>query len=85
MLLQKLCSDIYLMLALILHTITQVVFFFFYDYVYLEDKNNRLELSDVSSHRASGNAVEESLDRLPTSATCMNLLKLPPYTRFVLG
>ncbi|KHN03256.1 E3 ubiquitin-protein ligase UPL6 [Glycine soja] len=30
--------------------------------------------------RASGNAVEESLDRLPTSATCMNLLKLPPYT-----
>ncbi|KAG4942304.1 hypothetical protein JHK82_046507 [Glycine max] len=40
----------------------------------------RLELSDVSSHRASGNAVEESLDRLPTSATCMNLLKLPPYT-----
>ncbi|TKY54285.1 E3 ubiquitin-protein ligase UPL6 [Spatholobus suberectus] len=30
--------------------------------------------------RASGNASEESLDRLPTSATCMNLLKLPPYT-----
>ncbi|KAG4401279.1 hypothetical protein GLYMA_07G235800v4 [Glycine max] len=30
--------------------------------------------------RASGNAAEESLDRLPTSATCMNLLKLPPYT-----
>ncbi|XP_027919361.1 E3 ubiquitin-protein ligase UPL6-like isoform X2 [Vigna unguiculata] len=26
------------------------------------------------------NAAEESLDRLPTSATCMNLLKLPPYT-----
>ncbi|XP_074560479.1 E3 ubiquitin-protein ligase UPL6-like [Curcuma longa] len=23
--------------------------------------------------------VEEDLDRLPTSATCMNLLKLPPY------
>ncbi|KAL9325697.1 hypothetical protein ACSQ67_006342 [Phaseolus vulgaris] len=35
--------------------------------------------------RASSNAAEESLDRLPTSATCMNLLKLPPYTRFVLG
>ncbi|KAL2960385.1 hypothetical protein AAZX31_17G036600 [Glycine max] len=35
--------------------------------------------------RASGNAVEESLDRLPTSATCMNLLKLPPYTRFGLA
>ncbi|KOM33396.1 hypothetical protein LR48_Vigan01g295200 [Vigna angularis] len=34
---------------------------------------------------ASSNAAEESLDRLPTSATCMNLLKLPPYTRFVLG
>ncbi|KAK7388042.1 hypothetical protein VNO78_22844 [Psophocarpus tetragonolobus] len=30
--------------------------------------------------RASGNSSEESLDRLPTSATCMNLLKLPPYT-----
>ncbi|XP_052727718.1 E3 ubiquitin-protein ligase UPL6 isoform X3 [Vigna angularis] len=30
---------------------------------------------------ASSNAAEESLDRLPTSATCMNLLKLPPYTR----
>ncbi|XP_014508992.1 E3 ubiquitin-protein ligase UPL6 isoform X3 [Vigna radiata var. radiata] len=29
---------------------------------------------------ASSNAAEESLDRLPTSATCMNLLKLPPYT-----
>ncbi|XP_028786892.1 E3 ubiquitin-protein ligase UPL6 [Neltuma alba] len=29
--------------------------------------------------RAAGNASEESLDRLPTSATCMNLLKLPPY------
>ncbi|CAJ1940760.1 unnamed protein product [Sphenostylis stenocarpa] len=30
--------------------------------------------------RASSNAAEESHDRLPTSATCMNLLKLPPYT-----
>ncbi|XP_075085690.1 E3 ubiquitin-protein ligase UPL6 isoform X1 [Nicotiana tabacum] len=29
--------------------------------------------------RAGGNASEEALDRLPTSATCMNLLKLPPY------
>ncbi|KAJ4721951.1 E3 ubiquitin-protein ligase UPL6-like protein [Melia azedarach] len=29
--------------------------------------------------RAAGNASEESLDRLPTAATCMNLLKLPPY------
>lgn len=25
------------------------------------------------------NVAEEDLDRLPTSATCMNLLKLPPY------
>lgn len=33
--------------------------------------------------RAAGNASEEALDRLPTSATCMNLLKLPPYRRFV--
>ncbi|KAJ8766404.1 hypothetical protein K2173_022463 [Erythroxylum novogranatense] len=31
--------------------------------------------------RASGSATEEALDRLPTSATCMNLLKLPPYRR----
>ncbi|KAK2990179.1 hypothetical protein RJ640_014631 [Escallonia rubra] len=31
--------------------------------------------------RAAGNASEEALDRLPTSATCMNLLKLPPYRR----
>ncbi|KAK3029605.1 hypothetical protein RJ639_037922, partial [Escallonia herrerae] len=31
--------------------------------------------------RAAGNASEEVLDRLPTSATCMNLLKLPPYRR----
>ena len=29
--------------------------------------------------RAAGTASEEALDRLPTSATCMNLLKLPPY------
>ncbi|PIN18101.1 E3 ubiquitin protein ligase [Handroanthus impetiginosus] len=29
--------------------------------------------------RTAGNASEEVLDRLPTSATCMNLLKLPPY------
>nr|GEY54429.1 E3 ubiquitin-protein ligase UPL6 isoform X1 [Tanacetum cinerariifolium] len=29
--------------------------------------------------RAAGSAFEEALDRLPTSATCMNLLKLPPY------
>ncbi|XP_038719219.1 E3 ubiquitin-protein ligase UPL6 [Tripterygium wilfordii] len=29
--------------------------------------------------RAGGSASEEILDRLPTSATCMNLLKLPPY------
>ncbi|XVF62396.1 hypothetical protein PTKIN_Ptkin09bG0004200 [Pterospermum kingtungense] len=29
--------------------------------------------------RAGGSASEEALDRLPTSATCMNLLKLPPY------
>lgn len=35
------------------------------------------------SNRTAGNASEESLDRLPTSATCMNLLKLPPYRRFV--
>lgn len=35
------------------------------------------------SLRAAGNASEEALDRLPTSATCMNLLKLPPYRRFV--
>ncbi|KAJ8435762.1 hypothetical protein Cgig2_003184 [Carnegiea gigantea] len=30
-------------------------------------------------YRAAGSASEEALDRLPTSATCMNLLKLPPY------
>ncbi|KAI3821618.1 hypothetical protein L1987_09187 [Smallanthus sonchifolius] len=29
--------------------------------------------------RAAGSASEEALERLPTSATCMNLLKLPPY------
>ncbi|XP_076935775.1 E3 ubiquitin-protein ligase UPL6-like isoform X2 [Bidens hawaiensis] len=29
--------------------------------------------------RAAGSASEEALGRLPTSATCMNLLKLPPY------
>ncbi|CAN6551200.1 unnamed protein product [Malus baccata var. baccata] len=29
--------------------------------------------------RAGGNAAEGALDRLPTAATCMNLLKLPPY------
>ncbi|XP_068658404.1 E3 ubiquitin-protein ligase UPL6 isoform X2 [Aristolochia californica] len=28
---------------------------------------------------AAADASEEYLDRLPTSATCMNLLKLPPY------
>ncbi|KAL4276530.1 hypothetical protein AHAS_Ahas20G0216400 [Arachis hypogaea] len=31
--------------------------------------------------RATGTASEEALDQLPTSATCMNLLKLPPYQR----
>lgn len=50
--------------------------------VYFIDK--RIELSDVSSCRAGGDASEEALDRLPTSATCMNLLKLPPYRRFAL-
>ncbi|KAL8244543.1 hypothetical protein R6Q59_010801 [Mikania micrantha] len=29
--------------------------------------------------RAAGSVSEEALVRLPTSATCMNLLKLPPY------
>lgn len=29
--------------------------------------------------RAAGSASEEAVDRLPTAATCMNLLKLPPY------
>ncbi|XP_050375233.1 E3 ubiquitin-protein ligase UPL6 [Argentina anserina] len=29
--------------------------------------------------RAAGSATDEALDRLPTAATCMNLLKLPPY------
>ncbi|KAF9593762.1 hypothetical protein IFM89_025212 [Coptis chinensis] len=29
--------------------------------------------------RTAADASEEALDRLPTSATCMNLLKLPPY------
>ncbi|KAL8481260.1 hypothetical protein ACS0TY_027692 [Phlomoides rotata] len=29
--------------------------------------------------RTAGNASDEAVDRLPTSATCMNLLKLPPY------
>ncbi|KAK8661860.1 hypothetical protein V6N13_091450 [Hibiscus sabdariffa] len=29
--------------------------------------------------RVAGLVSEETLDRLPTSATCMNLLKLPPY------
>ncbi|KAJ6848503.1 E3 ubiquitin-protein ligase UPL6 isoform X1 [Iris pallida] len=28
---------------------------------------------------APSHALDEDLDRLPTSATCMNLLKLPPY------
>jgi len=31
---------------------------------------------------APDDASEETLDRLPTSATCMNLLKLPPYRRY---
>ncbi|KAG2624787.1 E3 ubiquitin-protein ligase UPL6-like isoform X1 [Panicum virgatum] len=30
-------------------------------------------------HRAGVPGMEEHADRLPTSATCMNLLKLPPY------
>lgn len=38
----------------------------------------------LSYCRAAGISSEEALDRLPTSATCMNLLKLPPYRRFVL-
>ncbi|KAL8161899.1 hypothetical protein V2J09_013388 [Rumex salicifolius] len=29
--------------------------------------------------RAAGDASDEAFDRLPTAATCMNLLKLPPY------
>ncbi|RXH71819.1 hypothetical protein DVH24_025320 [Malus domestica] len=29
--------------------------------------------------KAGGNGAEGALDRLPTAATCMNLLKLPPY------
>jgi hypothetical protein len=42
-----------------------------------------LQFVGLSYCRAAGNAAEEALDRLPTSATCMNLLKLPPYRRFV--
>lgn len=38
---------------------------------YLEPKFN--------IQRAGGSATEETLERLPTAATCMNLLKLPPY------
>lgn len=34
-------------------------------------------------YRAAGSATEEALERLPTSATCMNLLKLPAYRRSV--
>ncbi|XWS38900.1 hypothetical protein CRYUN_Cryun18bG0002900 [Craigia yunnanensis] len=34
--------------------------------------------------RACGSVSEEASDRLPTSATCMNLLKLPPYRRLSL-
>ncbi|KAK4770469.1 hypothetical protein SAY87_031001 [Trapa incisa] len=30
--------------------------------------------------RTAGTVSDEELNRLPTSATCMNLLKLPPYT-----
>ncbi|KAL5996552.1 hypothetical protein ACLOJK_026632 [Asimina triloba] len=33
------------------------------------------------SRAGPGDPSEEDLDRLPTSATCMNLLKLPPYRR----
>ncbi|WVZ96612.1 hypothetical protein U9M48_042228 [Paspalum notatum var. saurae] len=33
--------------------------------------------------RAGVPGLEEHADRLPTSATCMNLLKLPPYKKFV--
>ncbi|EPS68651.1 hypothetical protein M569_06117, partial [Genlisea aurea] len=29
--------------------------------------------------RTAGEASDQALDRLPTAATCMNLLKLPPY------
>jgi ubiquitin-protein ligase E3 C len=43
-----------------------------------------VQYSDFVPCRAGGNASEDALDRLPTSATCMNLLKLPPYRRFVL-
>ncbi|MCH95047.1 E3 ubiquitin-protein ligase UPL6-like [Trifolium medium] len=40
-----------------------------------------VQYSDFVPCRAGGNASEDALDRLPTSATCMNLLKLPPYRR----
>ncbi|KAF9594038.1 hypothetical protein IFM89_026890 [Coptis chinensis] len=34
-------------------------------------------------YMTAADASEEALYRLPTSAPCMNLLKLPPYGRFV--
>lgn len=52
--------------------------------IFYRQKDHRMELSDVSSCRAGSNDPDEALDRLPTSATCMNLLKLPPYKRFVI-
>ncbi|XP_043725409.1 E3 ubiquitin-protein ligase UPL6-like isoform X2 [Telopea speciosissima] len=33
----------------------------------------------ICIQRAASDDSEDALDRLPTSATCMNLLKLPPY------
>ncbi|KAF9598837.1 hypothetical protein IFM89_031505 [Coptis chinensis] len=35
--------------------------------------------SQFCIQRTAADAYEEALYRLPTSATCMNLLKLPPY------
>jgi ubiquitin-protein ligase E3 C len=41
-----------------------------------------LGFAELSPKFSIQNTGEQSLDRLPTSSTCVNLLKLPPYTSF---
>ncbi|KAF9624283.1 hypothetical protein IFM89_009191, partial [Coptis chinensis] len=55
-------------------------------YMYNKEGSLKFSSTDQTPFAAGGlaaDASEEALYRLPTSAPCMNLLKLPPYGRTV--
>ncbi|KAF9613140.1 hypothetical protein IFM89_005711 [Coptis chinensis] len=52
--------------------------------IMLLEKMHGCSRGPLLGFKTAADASEEALYRLPTSAPCMNLLKLPPYGRFIL-